>query len=95
MKKKTTNPIRPEKSIADLRKLLKAYRDLLDAFELVFHVDWKETRSRIGDDCFISPSGTFIEPGFADESDNWATRGGLLSCYRTLKTMLGEIRKKG
>ena len=95
MKTNQTKPIRPAKCLSDIKKLLAAYRDFLDAFETVFHVDWEETRSRIGDDCFISPSGTFIEPGFADESDNWATRGRLLSCYRALKTLLGEIRKKG
>ena len=95
MKTNQTKPIRPAKCLSDIKKLLAAYRDFLDAFETVFHVDWEETRSRIGDDCFISSSGTFIEPGFADESDNWATRGRLLSCYRALKTLLGEIRKKG
>ena len=88
--KKAQKHIRPGKNLAELRKLLNAYHDFLDAFEMVFHLDWETTRGNICKDFYISPSGTFIEPGFSDEANNWAERGRLLACYRDIKALLGE-----
>jgi len=43
----------------------------------------------------IAPSGTFLEPGLADESSNWANRGALLCSYRTLKALLQKPEQSG
>ena len=78
--------ISPDECLDNLRKLLDATQAFLADFETVFDNDWDLTKDRINDAAFVS--GTFIEPGVPDESDNWANRGTLLAGYRNLKALL-------
>lgn len=54
-------------------------------FWLVFENDWECTKGSIEG---ISHPHTFLNPGVADESDNWANRGSLLSQYRKAASKL-------
>ena len=38
----------------------------------------------------ISPDGTFLNPKVADETEDWGSRGELLSTYRELKKLLED-----
>ena len=86
MKNEHIETVDPEKCLDGLRELLDASRDFLADFENVFDHDWDLTKDRIGDADFVS--GTFINPGVSDESDNWANRGSLLASYRRLKSLI-------
>ena len=72
------------------RIVLSRLKDFQESFEQVFDNDWDMTKSRITDDSFISPSGTFLDPGVEDKSNNWANRGVLLSNYRELLQSLKD-----
>jgi hypothetical protein len=62
-----------------------AVREFVGAFEVVFRYDWQYTRAMIGDE---APSGTFIEPGIEDETEDWGARGALLEKYRRLMAVM-------
>lgn len=69
----------------------RAVADFLDKFELVFgDADWPITLANLQADAkyLIDSNGTFIDPGVADESNNWHNRGSLLAAYRRLKAIL-------
>jgi hypothetical protein len=67
----------------------------VDLFELVFENDWEHTKVtlHVPDDLpgFITPDGSFLNPGVEDESNNWANRGSLLAAYRRLRSALPEL----
>jgi len=69
-------------------------QQLLEDFKLVFDQDWGYTEAVIKDQSFapvmISPRGTFLNPAVEDESNRWASRGGLLESYRELISYLKE-----
>ena len=65
----------------------------MECFEAVFSGDWEYTVGQLEcniPDYVIAEDGTFLEPGIADESDNWANRGALLEAYRALCECLFE-----
>jgi hypothetical protein len=62
-----------------------AVAEFVGAFELVFRHDWEYTKIMIGDEM---DGGTFVEPGLADESEDWAARGALLKKYRALVAVM-------
>lgn len=59
------------------------------SFYLVFENDWGLTLSRIVSEFSEDSKATFINPLVADESNNWANRGSLLSSYRRVEKILG------
>ena len=61
--------------------LEKAIAEFVGAFEVVFQHDWEYTKVMLGDE---TEGATFIEPGLADESEDWGARGALLEKYREL-----------
>jgi hypothetical protein len=63
--------------------------EFMDALELVFDNDWHMTKSSIPD---IDENCTFLRPGVADESNNWANRGHFLAVYRQLRDVIDEPR---
>jgi hypothetical protein len=69
--------------------LEKALAEFVGAFDVVFHHDWEYTSSMIGDE---AAGATFLEPGLADETEDWGARGALLEKYRTL---VAEMRAQG
>ena len=73
-------------------ELILHLRYFLDYFELIFgDGDWAATQSNLQDDAnLISPTGTFLNPGVDDESNNWHNRGRFLAVYRELKEMLNK-----
>ena len=89
MKKKNPKPIRPRKNLAELRKLLNAYHDFLDAFEVVFHVDWEMTKDELANGESFDLETAISDPDQFD-GDNWANRDNLLATYGRLKQLLGE-----
>jgi len=70
------------------QKMLAAVVAFVDAFETVFgENDWVHTKEVIKhQDRYIQ--GTFIQPGVADEYNDWENRGRLLAAYRCLKSLL-------
>lgn len=58
-----------------------ALAEFMGAFEVVFRHDWEYTKIMIGDE---ATGATFLEPGRADESEDWGARGALLEKYRAL-----------
>ena len=62
-------------------QLQRALAEFVGAFEVVFRYDWPYTRTMIGDE---AEGATFIEPGLADETEDWGARGALLEAYRRL-----------
>jgi hypothetical protein len=62
-----------------------AVAEFLGAFELVFHHDWKYTRSVIGD---IARGATFIEPWLECEREDWGARRDLLQKYGQLVAVM-------
>jgi hypothetical protein len=61
----------------------KAVGEFLGAFEVVFHHDWKYTRSVIGD---ISRHVTFMEDW--RETEDWGARRDLLDAYGKLVAVM-------
>ena len=61
--------------------LEKAIAEFVGAFEVVFRHDWEYTKVMLGDE---ADGATFIEPGLANESEDWGARGALLEKYRAL-----------
>jgi hypothetical protein len=59
--------------------------EFVGAFETVFHHDWEYSKGMIGDE---EKGCTFLEPGLADEVDDWASRGALLEKYRCLHAIM-------
>lgn len=65
--------------------LFRLVSEFLSAYYLIFETDWAHTKSCLeNSEFFISSSGTFINPGVEDESNNWGNRATLLSAYRKL-----------
>ena len=58
--------------------------DFLDHFYLLFHQDWEFARDLCADPWYVAPTGTFLNPGVDDESNNWANRGAFLAAWRRL-----------
>jgi hypothetical protein len=65
----------------------KAVAEFVGAFEVVFHHDWEYAKVMIGDE---EEGCTFLEPGLADEVDDWGARGALLEKYRRLRALMKE-----
>lgn len=68
-------------------------QQFLELFEAMFGAcDWSVTLANLQDDTgnLIDPRGTFLVPGVADESSNWANRGALLGAYRELNSELAK-----
>ena len=66
----------------ELNQLISSF---LTSFHIVFDVDWDHTEACIkGSQFYIGPFDSFINPGVADEDNNWANRGALLRSYREL-----------
>ncbi len=63
----------------------RAVAEFVGAFETVFHHDWDYAKVMIGDE---EKGCTFLEPGLADEVDDWGARGALLEKYRRLRTAM-------
>jgi len=80
----------------ELRKIEASAAAFLMSFEGVFEDDWDHTKGCLGieDDSelagFIEEGHTFLNPGVADEQNNWSTRGALLSGYRQLRRLLDD-----
>lgn len=66
----------------------------LEAFEVTFADDWDHTKMCLDDNGFIRDDGDFINPGVADEGDNWANRGALLEAYSELSGAMEGQREK-
>lgn len=66
----------------------------LDAFELVFGVDWEYTKNalQIQDSAFVARTDTFIAPGIENEGDNWGNRAHLLASFRKFRE---DARRSG
>ena len=62
-----------------------ALAEFVGAFEVVFRYDWEYTRLMIGDE---EEGATFVEPGLADETEDWGSRGALLQKYRNLVALM-------
>lgn len=73
-------------------KLILQLKAFLDSFELIFgDGDWSATQCNLQDDAnLISPTGTFLNPGVNDESNNWHNRGSFLAVYRELKEVINK-----
>ena len=68
-----------------MAELIKALREFVSMFELVFDGDWEMTRDCMENpEYLIAKEGTFITPLVDDESNNWWNRGSLLAAYRNL-----------
>jgi hypothetical protein len=67
------------------KELLDALAEFVGAFEVVFRYDWPYTKIMFGDEV---EGGTFIEPGLADEIEDWGSRGALLERYRRLVSVM-------
>lgn len=66
-------------------EFVSALTDFMRCFETVFgDPDWPVTLDNMQSEYLIHPNGTFLEPGVADESNNWHNRGSLLAAYRRL-----------
>jgi len=63
----------------------RAVAEFVGAFETVFHHDWEYAKDMIGDE---GEGCTFLEPGLADEVDDWGARGALLEKYRRLRAVM-------
>lgn len=71
-------------------EFVSALDDFLRCFEAVFgDADWPVTLDNMQSEFLIHPNGTFLEPGVADESNNWHNRGSLLASYRRLLATMG------
>jgi hypothetical protein len=66
-------------------ELERALAEFVGAFETVFHHDWEYAKGMIGDE---EEGCTFLEPGLADEVDDWGARGALLDKYRRLRAVM-------
>ncbi|MDM8181768.1 TIR domain-containing protein [Marinobacter salarius] len=67
------------------KELFGLISDFLSAYYVIFEIDWEHTKLCLENpDSFISSSGTFINPGVADEENNWGNRPMLLNAYRRL-----------
>src|SRR4051794_26067365 len=62
-------------------ELRSALAHFVGAFETVFRYDWPYTLISVGNE---AEGANFIEPGVADEYEDWACRGELLNKYRQL-----------
>lgn len=72
-------------------EFVSALTDFLGCFETVFgDADWPVTLDNMQSEFLIHPSGSFIEPGVADENANWWNRGSLLESYRRLLAAMDE-----
>lgn len=89
MKPKKNQPIRPAKCLSDIKNLLAAYRDFLDAFETVFHRDADTTYDNFKQGEVLDLEAAIANPDQFD-GDNWANRDNLLAAYGRLKHILGE-----
>ena len=69
------------------KELVEAIAEFVGAFETVFRYDWPYTRIMIGDE---ADGASFIEPGLADEGEDWGCRGALLEKYRQLVCVLKQ-----
>jgi hypothetical protein len=71
------------------QELTEAVADFAGSFELIFDEEWEHSKACLMEaGHYIEPDGTFLNPGVADESNNWANRGSLLANYRRLKHLL-------
>lgn len=89
MKPKKNQPIRPAKCLSDIKKLLAAHRDFLDAFETVFHRDADTTYDNFKQGEVLDLEAAIANPDQFD-GDNWANGANLLASYGRLKRLLGE-----
>jgi hypothetical protein len=64
-----------------------AIAEFVLAFEVVFRYDWPYTLMSVGNE---ADGANFIEPGVADEHEDWASRGCLLEKYRQLVRVMKE-----
>lgn len=68
--------------------------EFADAFELVFHIESKETLVRLGPDereFAIPKDGTFLDSKIGTEGHQWASRGSLAAAYQRLRRALEEL----
>jgi hypothetical protein len=70
-------------------ELQEALAEFVGAFEVVFRYDWPYTTVMFG---VVEEGANFIEPGLADESEDWGARGALLEKYRRL---VGVMKARG
>lgn len=89
MKKKTNKPIRPTKTLSDLRKVLKAYHDFLVSFELVFHCDDGMTYTHLAQGNTLDLEAAIYDPE-QFTGDNQADIDSMLASYGRLKQLIGE-----
>ena len=71
-------------------ELEEAISGFVTNFESVFDNDWEFTKGTIGSEFLIEADGTFINPGVADESNNWVNRRSLLRSYRRLLEVMDK-----
>ena len=81
-----------------LREVVESIGEFTRSFELVFDNDWDFTLTMLRLDphelgFYITPDGTFLNPGVQDESNNWANRGALLYAYRGLLRALENAQR--
>ncbi len=73
----------------DDRELHDALRELMWAFEMVFHHDWPYALVMLNPcNGMIAEDGTFLEPRVADETEDWGHRAMLLERYRRLRALM-------
>ena len=89
MKPKKNQPIRPAKCLSDIKNLLAAYHDFLDAFETVFHRDADTTYDNFKQGEVLDLEAAIANPDQFD-GDNRANFDNLLRHYGSLKHILGE-----
>lgn len=67
------------------KELNRLISDFLSAYYVIFEADWEHTKCCLEDSqYFISPTGSFINPGVKYEGNNWGNRPFLLDSYRRL-----------
>ena len=79
--------------MSDHDELEAAVAEFVGALEEVFGRDWAYSKSCLTAiepvrHFFIQPEATFLEPGVADEEENWGARGVLLEKYRRLREVM-------
>jgi len=71
------------------KELNQLISNFISAFDAIFSIDWQHTKGCLEESQFyISPNGTFINPGVSDEGNNWGNRPFLLNSYRELVTYI-------
>lgn len=74
--------------MSDDDELEAAVAEIVGAFKVVFRGDWAYSKSCLRAHFFIQPEATFLEPGVADEAENWGFRAVLLEKYRRLREVM-------